>query len=210
MTEEELKIKKLELEISEISKPEWRKPAYTISVLTIVISALIGFGQYYNKVDSDNFAKIEKLENTIAKNKEQQHKMEIATSKYETLIIKKENEEEKKKNKSLQEQVSINQRKLDKIENDIRKKGMEFLRLKKEYNGFKNLVKKTLEKNKQYSQEYANGVINSSSGQDKIREIIELDDLEMQRKEIGIFAFGVMNQTNEKSSKKIINEIGLK
>jgi hypothetical protein len=213
MTENELKIKKLELEIAELSRPSWKRPAYltiVISVLTVLISSLIGFGQYFEKVDKDNIRKIEELEKKITENKEQEHKLEIATARYETLITKNENEEVRKSNTILKDDLKNNQIKLGIIEKEIGQKEAEFLRLTNQFGEFKDLVAGTIKKYKEYSPGYANGVINSQSGQAKIKEIIDLTEVERQRTEIGRFAYSIMNQTFDKSTSQILAELDLK
>lgn len=218
MNEDQLRIKKLELEIAELTKPNWQKPSYLtilVSVLTILISATIGFSQYFTKVNQENVRKVEELENKLAENKDQQHKLEIARFKYETLMAKNENEEIMKKTVILNQEITENQKKLSITESEIQKKQIEIQsakvklkNLEKTYTNFKHLVSVTIRKYKEYSPGYANGIINSQSGQAKINEIVQLKNTDNQRIEISRFAFGIMNQTYTKSTEQILSELG--
>ncbi|MEM9820780.1 MAG: hypothetical protein AAF985_06900, partial [Bacteroidota bacterium] len=195
MTEEELRMKKLELEIRELAKPSWRKPAYltiVVSVLTILLSTLIGFGRYFEKVDKANIQKIEELEEKMASNKEQQHKMEMAAMNYETLMTNQENEVVKESNAELKADISKNKQELKRIEEQVRKKEAALQAIEKEFRDYKSLVFGTIERYKKYSPNYARGVINSTSGQAKIKAIMAFENQEKQREAIGKFAYGVM------------------
>jgi hypothetical protein len=220
MNEDQLRIKKLELEIIELSKPNWKKPSYLtilVSVLTILISATIGFSQYFTKVDQENARKVEELEGKLNDNKEQQHKMEMATQKYETFLINTENEEIKKKNSEIKQYLIDNQNKLFITEQKIKDKqselqnsNLKLQNVEKKFNGYQHLVSNTINKYNEYSPGYAKGIIDSPSGQEKIKEIIGLKDVENQKYEIERFAYGVMNQTHIKSTEKITSELGIK
>lgn len=126
----------------------------------------------------------------------------------------KENEEKAKKNMALQIEVTQNQEQLSKTKMELQTKQMELQKIKsklqdleKDYSSYKSLVLNTIESYKNYSPGYANGIINSQSGQDRIKLIINLKDVEKQRIEIGKFAYGVMNQTYTDATKKILIEL---
>jgi len=208
MIEEELKIKKLELEISELAKPSWKKPQYIttiVSVLTVLVTATIGFDRYFENVDQNHIQTIENLERTIMENKEQQHKSEISRVEYEIkmLEIAKENSKEQnlileKKIKESSTELQIAQSKLNVMESKLNK-----------YSETLDKVFATIVKYEKYSPNFARGVIDSPSGQNKIDEIIAISDNSTQRKEIASFAFNITNQANSRSSEKIREELSI-
>ncbi|MCE7990967.1 MAG: hypothetical protein HEP71_03270 [Roseivirga sp.] len=212
MTEDELRKKKLLLEIEELSKPSWKKPAYLtiiVSAITILITAMIGFGQYYDKVDKDNQRRVEELEKVISENKDQQHKMEIATAKYETLIAQSARDSMLNSNEALRLEIIAEQGKLRKIQSDILAREKELQKVKGDYADFKSQVVGILDQYKRYSQGFANGVIRSDEGKEKIEEIRQIANPELQRSEIGRFAYTVTQQTYTQARERILTGLGL-
>jgi len=215
-TEESLKLKKLNLEIEELSRPYWQKPAYLtiiVSAITVIASVFIAFGQYYyqysQKVNQQNVKEIEDLRKKIGEQKEQQHNLELAKADYELLKAKYENKELNNSNSNLKEEIKLEELKLEEVKKKVRLQKEKYSKLKSEFNEFKNAVRATIEKYNKYSPNYARGVLRSPSGQKKIEQIVNIENKNTQKKEIESFAFGIMAQTNRQSTQKITDELNL-
>lgn len=195
MTEEELRTKKLQLEIDELSKSSWRKPAYLtiiISTITVIISVGFGLVQYYKQVDQENVKIIKRLEEERDHVMLEKHDAEIAKAQYELLIKDTEKAEIQKQLSSTNKQLVLEKRQL--------------LSLKKQLAGIKNL-KEAIDQYNQYTISYAQGVIASPSGQRKIQEILDLENPTQKRIEIGIFASNITKQAHSRTMEQIMEEL---
>jgi len=195
MTEEELRTKKLQLEIDELSRSSWKKPAYLtiiISAVTVAISAYFGFSQYFKQVDRTNIETIERLEKEKEDFKNEKHDAQIAKAQYELLLRDVENKE-MQDHMLLISQQSLEQEK-------------QFASIKKKLLRVKNL-EKTIDKYNSYIIEYARGVIASPSGQNKVREIIEIENPEQQKRELENFAFNITKQSHSRGLEQVLEEI---
>ncbi|ASS50838.1 MAG: hypothetical protein A3D31_14910 [Candidatus Fluviicola riflensis] len=195
MTEDELRIKKLRLEIDELAKSSWKKPAYLtiiVSAITVIISVGFGLVQYYKQVDQQNVQTIEKLEKERDNVKLEKHDAEIAKAQYELLIKDTEKAE-------IQQQLLVTNKQL---ESEKRQLGS----LKKQLAGIKNL-QEAIDKYNAYTISYAQGVIASPSGQRKIQEIADLESSAQKRHEIGLFAFNITKQAHSKTMEQIKDEL---
>jgi|GEM_PF-3093811 len=201
MSEEELRIQKLQIEIKELSKSNWRKPSgltIIISAITVTISAYFGFAQYFKQVDQDNITKIENLEREQDKVKAEKrnaeiekHNAEIAKSDYELLIQQNEKRDIENELKLIREQ--------------FQKKENQLSRLKKELNGIKS-VEEAVNKYSEYILGYAQGIIRSPSGQNKVESIISIENDQDKKAEIENFAFNVTQQAHSKTMKQILTK----
>lgn len=199
MSEEELRIQKLQIEIKELSKSNWRKPAgltIIISAITVTTSAYFGFAQYFKQVDQDNITKIENLEREQDKVKAERrsaeiekHNAEIAKSNYELLLQQNETRDIANKLKLIHEQ--------------FREKEKQLSNLKKELNGIKS-VEEAVNKYNDYILGYAQGIIRSPSGQNKMESILGLENDQDKKMEIEKFAFNVTQQAHLKTMEEIL------
>ena len=207
MTEEELKTRKLEIEISEMSKPFWKRPQYVtttiISVLTILITAAIGFNRYFENVDNSRKATIEKLEETIERDKEQKHELEIARQNFELSTLRNENREALNIQKEVEKEVKEAELKLKQAES-------KYAQVSRKYAAFVDNVQGTLSEYKELAPKHGNRLINSRFGQKAILEILEIPNADEQRIAIGKFAYGITNQTYVEINKEISKNLGIK
>jgi len=202
---EQYEIEKIKIEIAQLKEPFWKKPNTLLSVVTIIITALIGFNSYFVKVNQENISKIEELEEQNKISKALQDKIILenhALEKTKMLLVAEDNE--RKYNASV---IALKNAEiaLNKVEHDIKStssklnKVQENLLLEKEkYNKYQEKVKKVTEYMSGYGPGYANGIITSNQGKQKIRQISELDDKEEQIKQIADFTMKVVSQTFNK------------
>lgn len=185
MTEEQLRIKKLELDVKELARSHWKKPQYLtttiVSVLTILVTAAIGFDRYFQNVDQNRANEIEALQKIIEDDKQSKHELENARQKLENTKLRLENEEAQQTKADIEKQI---------LEARLS-------------------LKRTLDKYKMLTPEHGKRLINSASGQAEVKRIIDLGDPEEQRLAISKFAFGIMNQTYSEISKEMNEELGV-
>ncbi|WP_298516347.1 hypothetical protein [uncultured Kordia sp.] len=122
-TKEELEILKLEEELKQLKAPFWKKPSYLTIIgsgLTIIISAAIGFSSYYTKVDLDNKAKLEQLQNKIKESekaaavaKDETNKLKSETYKLRYEDYKNRVEDKKNELSEMEDKLKVAERRLN-------------------------------------------------------------------------------------------------
>ncbi|MDA8850171.1 hypothetical protein N9J10_01585 [Flavobacteriaceae bacterium] len=209
MTKEELEKQKLKVEIEQIRKPFWKNPTLIISFLTVIISATIGFSSYFTKVNQDNITKIEELQELTKKQEALERKIEL-----QNLNLQKTQIENRAKQlqtnldkinanlMKLESSLLIKNQKLSKLTTNLEKEK------KRNKNYFETVEKITLYM-ADYGPGYAKGVLSSTSGKNKIKQITEIANKKIQAKEIEKFTNDIVSQTFRKYLTKKNNEIRL-
>lgn len=209
MTKEEIEIKKIALEIEKIKLPFWKNPAY----LTILVTIIIGFSSYYVATDNEKKKQIETLEAENKKLEQQQSslqktKVELNADyyqrKFEDYRSKKEEIERSIQLKEfrligLEDKLKESENKFVDFQTKLREQEKQFNETKIEYEELKKNVNLVIDEVAQYGPKYANGLIRSPEGQDKVTFIISLTDKNLMRTEIGRFAYGICNQAFDQS-----------
>lgn len=198
MTEKELQIEKLRLEVKELSKSAWRKPTFLLSAITIIVSVAIGFDRYFEKVNSDNIAEISRLEKTIGEQKQQANEL-----KEQELGLEIATREQEKS--TLQSEIVDAKTQKDRIEQEM---SADLAKTQQKIAEIKYRIRVILAKS-EIDQSRINYIIASQSGQSAINNILSLSGEKEKKTEIGRFAYTVANQVSNESLNKIVDELEL-
>lgn len=209
MNKEDLEKQKLQVEIDQLNRPFWKNPTIVISSVTVILSALIGFSSYFNQVDQDNVEKIKELKELIQKQEAVERKIELQNLQLQKTQI--ENEA-----KELEQQLLILAEEVEQKKAILQTKNNALAKLKLQLAEEKIRSKTYLEKVSQvtaymadYGPGYAKGLLSSTSGVAKIKEITNLDDPSKQAEEIENFTLSIVNKTFKKYLQKKGDEIRL-
>jgi len=212
MEKTSLEEKKLLLEIRELEKPFWQKPAYLtiiISSLTVIISAGIGFSAYYTKVDEANLKTIDDQKKTIEDLKDQQHYTELAKRELEITQKGLEMERIDVQKSEAEEHLKQSETRLKTKDAQLHTIEAQISQSQSRYLAYKDSVKNVVTYISQYGPGYAKGLIESPSGQDAINDIMDIEDKRAQKAEIERFAYRVSEQAFIKTENRKSQDLGL-
>lgn len=209
MTKEELEIEKLKVEINQLEKPFWKKPAIVISFLTVVISALIGFSSYFKQVNQDNIAEIEKLQGLVKEKEALDRKIELQNLNLQKTQV--ENDAKRLKDELDELITEVQQQKAI-----LQSKNVQLGQLKSQIKTEKARREEYIEKVSEitqymadYGPGYAKDLISSPSEQEKIYQITRVEPKQQQAKEIENFTNNIVEQTFKKYIEKKGDELQL-
>lgn len=212
MTEQELKIRKLELEIADLSTPRWKRPAYLtiiVSAITIIVSAIIGFSNYFSRVDDERAKQITDLQSTIERLEDERHFNEISSKNIELNRLKEQIKSLDAQKLKIEIEIQDSKLALILSNQELAQSRQRLADVKKEHEEYVENVTSILSKYKELAPKHGNRLISSASGQAKIKQIMMITDPNVQRVEIGKFAYGITNQTYSETLQEIKSELKL-